>query len=94
MQFVLPKVDKHFKELIMLKNIPRPRIHIAPHINFDTSNRNPVSVRFLLRRAGRNSGIILRIKDIIKDKNWANAWLRLQMTGINWYDITDITYNN
>lgn len=90
MQFVIAKVGEHLRELIRLMAILKPRIYIAPYIQLN--NRNPVSVRFLLMRAGGNSGLILAIKQIIKDRRWANAWLRLRMSGIHWYDIIDVEY--
>lgn len=60
MQFVIAKVGEHLRELIRLMAIQKPRIYIAPYIQLN--NRNPVSVRFLLMRAGGSSGLILAIK--------------------------------
>jgi len=93
-QFVLAKVGKPFRDLIRSMSLQTPRIYIRPDIGLDTSNRNPVSVRFLLTRAGRNSGLISAIKEIIKGPKWANAWLRLRVSGIGWYDIIDVMYRH
>lgn len=92
MRFVLEKVDRHFVDLFKLMKIPRPRIYISPSL-LDTVP-NPLSVRYLLRRIGRNSGVIQEIRGTIKQPNWANVWLRLRLSGIRWYDIVDIYYSS
>ena len=93
-QFVLAKVGKPFRDLLRSMSLQTPRIYIRSDIGLDTGNRNPVSVRFLLTRAGRNSGLISAIKEIIKGPKWANAWLRLRVSGIGWYDIIDVMYRH
>ena len=99
MRFVLEKVDRHFIDLFKIMKIPlwmgkcpRIRIYISPAL-LDTVP-NPVSVRYLLRRIGRNSGVIQEIRGTIKQPNWANVWLRLRLSGIRWYDIVDIYYSS
>jgi hypothetical protein len=55
---------------------------------------NVISVRRLILKMGRNSGVILRIRKIIKESRWANAWLHLRLCddAICWYKIIDISY--
>ncbi|KAL3854439.1 hypothetical protein ACJMK2_013709, partial [Sinanodonta woodiana] len=80
MQFVLANVGEHFRNVMKSMGMQKQRIYMLPHIQ--TKNRNPVSVRFLLRNAGRNSGLILAIREIIQGPKSVDAWFRLRMRGI------------
>ena len=35
----------------------------------------PISVRYLIRRFGNGSGLLLSLRDIINGRGWSNAWL-------------------
>lgn len=89
-RYVLEHTDRYFVELFNSMGIPKPRIYISPALIENVPH--PVSVRYLLRHLGRNSAVIQEIKHVIKEPTWANAWLRLRISGISWYDIVDIYY--
>ena len=90
-RYVLEKVNGYFADLLKRMGIKRPKIYVSPSLIETVPN--PVSVRYFIRNLGRNSGVVMEIKNIIREPRWPNAWLRLRATGIRWYDIVDIYYS-
>lgn len=72
--FFISKVHSLFEEIFELS--PYPRVYISPQVLEHVDD--PISVRKLIRFAGRLSGLVMELKSISrKSKVWANAWLRL-----------------
>jgi hypothetical protein len=90
MRYVLSRC--HLSSVVQLCDIYLPRIYISPDIMQDVPN--VVSVRRLLLNFGRFSGLILEIRNIIRESRWANAWLHLRLCtdALCWYEIADIWY--
>lgn len=81
-RYSLEKVDAHFVELFQIIGIAKPRLHISTAAIANLPNS--VSIRFLLRRLGRNCGVIVEVKNVIRETRWVNCWLWLRLSGIGW----------
>jgi len=87
-RLVLSRVNSRFRDILKLVHLPLPEIHVGSSVLEYLPTR--VCVRKLVRTAGSGSGLCLRIRKIIKDRRWINAWLTLRQVGISWYRVVDI----
>jgi hypothetical protein len=85
-RYILMYVCKMF--LNILRTFPLPCIYISPEIMMNV--RRLISVRRLMRVSGRNSGLVLEIRGLLRNTRWANAWLHLRERGNRWFDVTYI----
>ena len=67
---------------------PLPQVYI-PELNDFTDIRR-VSVRKIMRLKGKNSGAIVRLREIINSVQWVSAWLSFIAAGYGWFFITHI----
>lgn len=75
-----------------IRSMPLPEIYISP--NLIRSVPRQVSVRRFIRIAGRNSGLVLQIRNIVRNSRWINAWIRLQERNHGWFFITDVWWRH
>ena len=74
-----------------------PCVYIDTHEKFEhPSYRNmiKVSARKLTKLFGQNSGLLLDISNIIKEKKWKSAWLILCKEKYSWYVIYKVHWKN
>lgn len=72
-----------------------PQIYIretlAESLDLNNSNDNSISLMWLYKSAGYNSGLAMRLKELFKkNKKWIQAWVVLKSVGHGQYKITDI----
>lgn len=84
--FRLQYVNRFFMHVVRSAGLPL--IHINNLIMPDIPN--PVCIRRLVNRFGRNSGLICRLREIVHDRRFLNTWLVLFEEGNNWYEIRNI----
>ena len=84
--FRLQFVNRFFMHVV--RSIGLPRIHINTMILPEVLN--PVCIRRLVRRFGRHSGLICRLRENIQDQRFFNHGLVLFAEGNNWYEIRNI----
>ena len=89
-RFTLMRVSRLFCSIINV--IPLPEIYISPNIIQNVPRQ--ISVRRMIGIAGRNSGLVLHIRNIIRNPRWANAWLHLRERDHRWFSITYIWWRN
>lgn len=75
-----------------IRSMPLPEIYISP--NLIRSVPRQVSVRRFIRIAGRNSGLVLQIRNIVRNSRWINAWIRLQERNHGWFFISDVWWRH
>lgn len=66
-----------------------PQVYISGGVGIDEVDR-VVSVRSLLKKYGRHSGLIKEVEQIISNSKWINAWLKLEQLKYGWFLITRI----
>lgn len=89
-RYSLQRVSKLFRDIV--KRTPVPRLYLNPDL-FRNIHVSPISVRRMISIAGRGSGLVQAVRNIITDSSWANAWLFLRMaTFCGWYTIERIWY--
>lgn len=84
--FRLQYVNRFFMHVVRSAGLPL--IHINNLIMPDIPN--PVCIRRLVSRFGRNSGLICRLREIVQDQRFLNTWLVLFEEENNWYEIRNI----
>lgn len=84
--FRLQYVNRFFMHVVRSAGLPL--IHINNLIMPDIPN--PVCIRRLVSRFGRNSGLICRLRAIVQDQRFLNTWLVLFEEENNWYEIRNI----
>ena len=82
----LKAVSKFFRNSVDRE--PMPRVYI-PELN-DVTDIRHVSVRKIILLKGKNSGAVLRLKEIIYSVLWASAWLSFFTLGNGWFPISNI----
>ena len=82
----LRAVSTFFKNIVDRE--PLPQVYI-PELNDFTDIRR-VSVRKIMRLKGKNSGGIVRLREIINSVQWVSAWLSFIAAGYGWFFITHI----
>ena len=80
------KEERFFKNIVDRE--PLPQVYI-PELNDFTAIRR-VSVRKIIRLKGKNSGAVVRLREIINSAQWVSAWLSLIAAGYGWFFITHI----
>lgn len=76
--------------MYVVRSAGLPLIHINNLIMPDIPN--PVCIRRLVSRFGRNSGLICRLREIVHCRRFLNTWLVLFEEGNNLYEIQNIFY--
>ena len=81
-------VNKLFRNIVDRTALPNLYIsyNVLPAIP------GPVSVRRLIRVSGRASGLIIKIKRILRSLNWCNHWLFLSVIKDRWFEMRKILY--
>ena len=87
-RYTLQLVNTFFRYIV--STVPLPRIHISWSVLQNIPN--PVSVRRLIRRSGRGSGLALEIRNILANPRWSNAWLRLREEDNRNFFIVNVWY--
>lgn len=82
----LRAVSRFFRNIVDRELLPRVYI---PELNNVTDIRH-VSVRKIILLKGKNSGAVLRLKEIINSVLWASAWLSFFALGNGWFSISSI----
>ena len=82
----LRTVSRFFKNIVDQE--PLPQVYI-PELNDFTDIRR-VSVRKIMRLKGKNSGAVVRLREIINSVQWVSAWLSFIAAGYGWFFITHI----
>ena len=88
-------VCKHFKDAVNLAvtRMPTPSLYFSPPmlasiLNSDHLIATSVSVSKILRNAGPQSGLALKLKSFLKTPNWNKAWIVILHTmQPGWYNI-------
>ena len=57
------------------------RIHINPVLMEHVGS--PVSMRRIVRNFGVNSGLVIRLHELINNRRWASAWLEIRESNDN-----------
>ena len=86
MRSSLKAVSRFFRNIV--EREPLPRVYI-PELN-DVTDIRHVSVRKIIILKGKNSGAVLRLKEIINSALWASAWLSFFALGNGWFSISNI----
>ena len=89
-RYTLMYVNRMF--LNILRTIPLPSLYISPDILLNVPRI--LSVRRIIRVSGRNSGLVMAVRQIVRNPRWANAWLHLRETDNRWFDITYIWWRS
>lgn len=85
MLFVINRVSKLFREIASKYC---PKLYIRPSLNVSSGI---ISVRKLIKLAGKNSGLLNEIRTLFSDRrDWMNAWLDLQCESLGWFILKDI----
>lgn len=87
-KFKLLKVNKFFESVVL--KIGLPQLYINPEFLYPVPR--PVSVRYLIRRFGSGSGLLLSLRDIINRRGWSNAWLFLKEEEEFWYKVRNVVW--
>ena len=82
----LRAVSKFFRNIVDQE--PLPQVYI-PELN-DVTDIRRVSVRKIMRLKGKNSGAVIRLREIINSALWVSAWLSLIAAGNGWFYISKI----
>ena len=82
----LRAVSRFFKNIIDRETLPQVYI---PELNDFTDIRR-VSVRKIMRLKGKNSGAVVRLREIINSVQWVSACLSFIAAGYGWFFITHI----
>lgn len=86
MRQALRAVSRSFKNIVDRQ--PLPMIYL-PELN-DMLDIQHVSVRRIMKLKGKNSGVVLRLREIINCVKWAFAWLSFIAAGYGWFFISKI----
>ena len=86
MRSSLRAVSRFFRNIV--EREPLPQVYI-PELN-DVTDIRHVSVRKIILLKGKNSGAVLRLKEIINSVLWARAWLSFFALGNGWFSISNI----
>ena len=86
MRSSLRAVSRLFRNIV--EREPLPQVYI-PELN-DVADIRHVSVRKIIPLKGKNSGAVLRLKEIINSVLWASAWLSFFALGNGWFSISSI----
>ena len=86
MRSSLRAVSRFFRNIV--EREPLPQVYI-PELN-DVTDIRHVSVRKIILLKGKNSGAVLRLKEIINSVLWARAWLSFFALGHGWFSISNI----
>ena len=87
-RYSLQRVNVFFRNIVA--QVPLPQIHISRHVLSEVPE--PVSVRRLVRSAGRGSGLALELRRILSNQRWYNAWLWLSEQQHRNFEVLDISY--
>ena len=82
----LRAVSRFFKNIVDRETLPQVYI---PQLNDFTDIRR-VSVRKIMRLKGKNSGAVVRLREIINSVQWVSACLSFIAAGYGWFFITHI----
>ena len=64
---------------------------IAKALKIDDGHVSDVSVRNIVRKAGKTSGLALRIKELFsRNPDWINAWLIIEELAFGQFRVKDI----
>ena len=87
-RYTLRLVNSFFRDAVAM--IPLSQLHInyfvLPHVP------NPVSVRRLVRGAGRGSGLAVELRRILANRRWFDAWLWLREEDHRTFHVVNVWY--
>lgn len=88
MLFTLQHVSRYFMHCI--ERIGYPLIYLSPALLYDVPRR--ISVCRLTRLYGRNSGLMIAVREALRESNrpCAYAWLSLAELDNRWFEIRDV----
>lgn len=72
----LCEVNTRFHEITSALSSVLPRIYFS-----SDSEAGTIIVRSLIKKFRSSRGLVLQVRQIVSDPQWANAWLRLQYVG-------------
>lgn len=93
MIFSLNKVCQFFSTIIQKNGYKYPTLYLSSSVL--KSVPEVLSVRKMIRLFGRNSGLMLEVRHILKPygPKWINAWLLLNPLPNNWYEVNNVFWN-
>ena len=88
MRQTLRVVSRFFQRVV--DSVPLPQIYI-PELE-DYSDIRHVSLRRIIKIKGKNSGVVIALRQLINSSNWANAWISLVTCGLGWFAVSKIDW--
>lgn len=87
----LRDVSTGCREIIESLHKPMPEVYLNPSVLSKPEMEFTISVRKLMKLAGKNSGLLIAIRAILQSaKNWVSAWLVLSHIGLGWYAVENV----
>ena len=71
-RYTLKNVNFFFSTAV--RTVPVPELFLSPE-RFHDIRVFPISLRKLMKIAGRGSGLLAEIGNIIRKRQWVNAWI-------------------
>ncbi|KAH3846912.1 hypothetical protein DPMN_089219 [Dreissena polymorpha] len=88
-QYTLQRVSYQFADIV--REYGYPQIYVRPSqvLTFSSDRPRELSVAILIRTYGRNSGLILVVRNLLSESGgrWYRAWLTLDSVGLGWFEI-------